>query len=263
MDFNTLMTQYPKKVKAGNLKYLNLDCPDIDQMFLRKASQFFNRHAKNFQLYYYPEIHDYDILFVSEDVTPGKRELVKRASAKGVKTAVIQHGFPCHVHGYAPLTADYLLSWPETVDIFVQWGISRDRIIPFSPEPPRQLRKIEGVEAVLFLVLPKNLHYRSEPIVRTYTEEEIMQIVEAISRQEPKLLIKPHLKFWDKWKHRLGAYNIVWDNAYDLIYSAERVYSFSYCTTKKDCELLGKTPILADQFLGVIRLDWECKPMAR
>ena len=239
--------------KFGNLKFFPLDAVDLEKHPLRRFCRVFNRYVKVFQLDYFPEIKGFETVYIPEDKSAGYRGIVVRARQLGIKTVVVQHGIPFHKGGYVPLLADYFMCWPEHRLKFIDWGIREDRLIVFEPKPPKKLKFIEGVEAVLFLIVPimgsNSKHYYDDDKLLV-DKGEIMDKVREIAERERNLWVKPHPKHYHAIKHDLEryakgfGYKITWERAEDLIHSAKRVYCFWDCTTVKDAQVQGKEPII-------------------
>ena len=232
-------------VKSGNLKYFNLECEDLDQHLFCKSSRLVNRAISPFQVSYYPDING-DVLFLDEDSSGWKHMMNYRAKLKDMTTVVVQHGsLNCKI-GFIPLYADYFMCWEECYSKLIEWGIESDRLIVFDPEPPTDLKKIEGVKSIMFLVDP--LAGTQYPFDNTnlYTINDILSFVDKTLEHEPDIAIKPHPHLIEKYGSKLDKYNIVHDRADDLIYSADRIYSFKGCTTIKDAQVQGKKAILVD-----------------
>ena len=247
MTGDDLIKKFKNPVKCGQLKYVNLDCPDIDQTLMKKAFRAINRLFPGLSVDYLPSLNGYDALFVPEDISAGKRALVRQAIEKGIPSIVVQHGAAGDAQGFLPLTADYFLCWPEDREKFIGWGMSEDKVLTFTPQPPRKIRKIPGVKAVFFLVPPaKGRQFEDKNSPKLYTARQLQELITQVLIREPNLLVKPHPKYYRVIEHFLNPRTITWKNAYDLIHSAERIYSFKSCTTVKDCEVLGKKAILVD-----------------
>lgn len=245
MTGDDLLKKFKNPVKCGELKYVNLDCLDLNQMTRKKACRAFNRLSRSFRIDYTPSLKGHDALFVPEDVTPGNSALVKRAFEDGVTTVVVQHGAAAQMQGFTPLSADYFLCWPESRAKFMSWGMPPEKLLPFMPQVPKNLKKINGMEAVLFLAPPAKGRQVTDCTCPTlYSEFELLRIVWELMSKEKNLKIKPHPKYFNHIEKLIDPKIVILENAYDLIYSAERIYSFEGCTTVKDCEVLGKKAII-------------------
>ena len=250
MKGDDLILSSKNPIKCGQLKYVNLNCKDIDQFPLKKLLRRLNFYTNSLYVNYFPSIKRHDYLFVPEDITLEKRILVTKAIAEGVKTVVVQHGFAGDRVGFLPLKADYFLCWPEDRSKFIMWGMDESKVFPFTPQKPLNLNKIPGVNAVFFLVPPaKGRQFHDENSPPLYSEQQIKIFIESILIKEPNLKIKPHPKFCSYLKKFISSRALTMENAYDLINSADRIYSFKSCTTVKDCEVLGKKAILVDEVL--------------
>lgn len=236
-----ILTRFGVKnpVRCGDLKYVNLDCPDLAKNPIKRLCNAFNRRSKSLKVSYLPPISG-DALIVPEDNSDSMRALVKKAKNQGMMTFVVQHGRAINRAGFIPLIADYLIYWHEDFNTLTFWGIPEEKLIAFRPEKPENLKLIKEVRhrAVLFLLPPSAGRHHGD--YKKYTVEEIVGIVDEVLEVEPDLLVKPHPKFWEYLKPYMEGYNVVWYNAYDLIYSADRIYSMRGCTTIKDCEVLKK-----------------------
>ena len=236
-----LEIRHKHPAKCGRLKYANIEAPDLDQLWQRRLCRAARRFMGRYRLSYDPCLSKYDIIYVPDDSTPHNGYLVKRAKSEGVTTAVIQHGFPGSLPGFLPLRADYFLCWPECRDKFISWGMPARKILTFQAQVPNDLNFICDLEAVFFLTPPaKGRLFEDEWTPRLYTEKEIVEVIEDIASDEPNLLLKPHPRFYKYLKPYLKDYNVTWERAEDLIYSAKRIYTFEPSTTIKDCEVLGK-----------------------
>jgi len=238
-----LLRRYKRRLKCGELKYVNLDCPDVDQSLIKRCIRSLNRFVKPFSMSYLPTLSKCDILFLTEDITPDSRALVKYAISRGIKTVVVQHGYPGQPHGFVPLMADCFLCWPEHYDLFLSWGMPEDRVMKFTPQRPEGLKYIRGVNAVFFLA-PPGVDRHHQDTQKLYTEYEIYALVKNIACQELGLLVKPNPRYFEHLRRFLHPFNVTWANAHDLIYSAQRIYTFPHSTIIKDCEVLGKEAIV-------------------
>ncbi|HDY86643.1 MAG TPA: hypothetical protein ENH82_00835 [bacterium] len=225
-----------KPVRCGNLKFVNLDCQDLAQHPIKRACSYLQRRFKDVVLDYLPKI-DGDVLFVPEDVSPGKRALVKKAMAQGVTTVVIQHGIPQSPSGFVPLYADYFFCWREDWLKFMSWGIPKERLITFVPERPKNLKKLIGVDAVFFLPPPSKGRTHQLDVER-FDEAEILEMIRNIKETEKNLIIKPHPKLFEYLKPHLENEVVIWESADDLIYSAKRIYCVEGCTIIKDVKMI-------------------------
>lgn len=239
------LLQVKKPIKSGELKFFNIECEDLDQHFICKSTRFLNRFINPFSVTFQPPLNG-DILFLNEDKSGWKRYLCMRASKQGIKTVVVQHGFPGAAMGFAPLYADYLMCWGEQYDRFVMWGIDPKRLIIFKPEAPKTLKKIDGIESVFFLIDPNEGTQYCYDDCRLVSVSHIISMIEKVVAIDPKVVIKPHPHLFEKFGNKLAKYKVVWHKADNLIYSAERIYSFKDCTTVKDCEVQGKKSIIVE-----------------
>lgn len=228
-----------RPVRSGKLKYFNLECKDLEQNFFCKVCRFINRFTRSFKIEYYPDF-DGDALFLNEDHSPWKREMVRRAVRKGMKTIVVQHGHPGHKEGFTPLMAHFFMCWKESEQTFLDWGIEPHRLIVFRPEKKNVYKKINGIESVMFLIdASGGRQYAFEEKIKN-TAEDIIKAIEKVRAVDEKVVIKPHPHIYPDFQEKLKKYPVVWDNADDLIHSASRIYSFRDCTTIKDAEVQGK-----------------------
>ena len=228
---------------------MNLDCPDIEQFFFSKLARLFSKN-NFFHVFYIPSLKGFKTLFLNEDKSLNKRLLIQRARKEGVKTIVVQHGFPCHPSGFVPLYADEFWCWKESLDQFLEWGISEESLKVYEPVKPKVLKRILHLEAVLFLKdpclgkLPPHFYNREMYQELFWTEDEILKICELIKRRANRLVIKCHPRSSKQFKEKISRmYKTSNAEAMDLIYSAERVYSFKYCTTIKDAEIVDNTSL--------------------
>ena len=124
-------------------------------------------------------------------------------------------------------------------------------IPPLEPQKPPHLKKLP-VKAVLFLI-PCDLggnpawYYDNKDMI-DYSADELIEIARGVKTHELDLVVKPHPKSPKTFiKHLEKEFEITKDKAYDLIYSADRIYSFKHCTTRKDCQVLGKQAIIVGE----------------
>jgi hypothetical protein len=232
-------------IKSGKLKFFNLSCEDLEQNPISKALRVINTFITTFRIDYFPPLKG-DILFLNEDKSSGKMELIYRARKKGIKTVVVQHGMPCGSIGFIPLLADYFMCWEESYERFLGWGIEKEQLIVFKAEAPNDLKLIKGVEAVFFLVDPNKGHEPELNGIKIYGREEILEHVKRIVALDPDVVIKPHMHLFEAFEGALDVYRVVWDRAEDLIFSAKRIYAFKDCTTVKDAEVQGKRAVIVD-----------------
>lgn len=239
-----------KFIKCGELKYLNVNCSDIDQMWVRKLLRYLKPFFGGFDINYTPSLKGYDRLYLTDDQTIGNRLLIQQAKKMGVETFVVQHGFPTHRYGFTPLRADYLICWPECRDIFIKWGIDPKRLISdyrLYPEAPKA-KFIEGIESVLFLVPPRlwanPVEFYENYNEMYFTENDLIDIAQKVKSLDPLVIVKPHPKSPRDFKDRVEAsFKVSYAKADDLIFSAKKVYSFTHCTTHKDAEVFT-TPVI-------------------
>jgi len=251
LEANAFLVNYNSIVKCGELKYLNIDCRDLDKDLSRR---FFRRVFKGrLEINWCSSLKDYDLLLLNQDKGPFQRRLCKVARDQGVTTAVVQHGITAHKHAFMPLLADYLICWPEDKKIFMDWGVQEDRLIISNEEVPTKLKFIQQVRAVMFLTVPAekgnprhyyNGHYPFHSV------SKLIKYINIVRELEPNLLIKPHKRETKFILTHLKGFKTTNQRADDLIYSATHIYCFKDCTTVKDTKVQGKTPRIIEDIYG-------------
>ncbi len=235
-----------KVCRSGTLKYVNVGCFSLDSVWQTSMCRKLNKLFPRLKMDYYPDMTDFNILLVPEDVTNWNRALVKRMRKQKGLSIVVQHGYPASRYGFTPLHADYIACWEESRDRFISWGIAESRMLSFTPQPPMRLKRIPGVESVFFPIPPKlsdNPSFYYDNIECSKSEQELIDIAGGIWLRDAQMIIKPHPKGRYKdsmWK----GFHTTRENADDLIHSAERIYCFKHSTICKDAEVQGKKVIL-------------------
>ena len=83
-----------------------------------------------------------DWVLVDEDRTEEKRMLIALAKKRGIQSAVFMHGAPTRWIGFAPLFADYFITWGEAyIPRLVEWGIPQNRILVGGSPLHEQIKK--------------------------------------------------------------------------------------------------------------------------
>jgi len=235
-----------KPCRSGTLKYVNADCFSLDSIWQTSLCRKLNKLFPAMKVNYYPDMSDYNVLLVPDDVTDWNRALVKRMRRQKGLSIVVQHGYPAHRYGYTPLVADYIACWEESRDRLASWGIAIERLLSFTPQPPARLKRLPGIESVFFPILPcvsgnPEFYYDDKECWRT--EQELIDIAGSIWLKDSDVLVKPHPKgqYNDPaWK----GFRTTYANSDDLIHSADRIYCFHHSTIRKDAEVQGKKVIL-------------------
>ena len=250
MDANTFVSQFNNPVKFGRLKYINVNCRDLDQDLTRKV---LGKLKGRLEINWYPDLKDYDLLLMTQDRGPFTRRLCKIAREQGVTSVVVQHGTTAHKHAFVPLMADYLICWKEEIPKFIEWGVDKDRLITSNEEIPEDLKYIPGLDAVMFLTPPAekgNPRHYYNGHYPFYSARQLNEYIHQVKAAEPGLIVKPHHRGVEYMKRYLKGVELTFERAENLIHSASRIYSFKDCTTVKDTRVMGKTPRVIEDIYG-------------
>ena len=231
-----------KRAKYGRLYWLPIEADDISKFFLWRI---FNKLG----IMYIPfTLQFYDEVYLREDISKYSRRLINACRKMGITTYVVQEG-PVHYckspkFSHLPLYADIFLCHAKNYELWVKEGMDKSRIKIYD------MQKLEKRDYKGILFIEPFILWKDAGPEGGFDYFNI-QIVKAIDDLIDKdVVFKPHQAYPELVISFLPPDRIIWDNAEDLIRRYDKVYTFSNCSIRTDCEMLGKEYELINKDAG-------------
>lgn len=226
------MSAMYKTIKTGRLFCLPIECPDLSSFFLVRLFRKFN-------LTYIPwTLKFYNRLYLREDKSKQSRTLIDYCRKKGIITVVVQEGamYKRDSFTYVPLYADYLLSPKDDYDWWCT-QLPKERVLYFHPQ-----RETQDYEGIVFLhpLFEYGLHFRYWDRYNS----TVMCLIDKFIHENVVFKLHPHNQ--DLVRHFIPPHRIVNGDPRELMRKYDKIYCFSDSSIRKECELVGKNPILVD-----------------
>lgn len=203
------------KIRMRRLWSQIKDTNSLDDRWTPAVEYLLNKHFPKLALGLYAtqrmlEAERPDWILVDEDRTEEKRLFIALGKSRGIKSAVLMHGAPTRWIGFAPLYADYFITWGEAyISRLVEWGIPRNKILvggsPYHEQIKKELNgreqelknryQIPPFKKVMLLALNIYREKPTEDIQGQSISEEQMKIAfdAAVSCLENRfVIVKPH-----------------------------------------------------------------------
>jgi len=100
----------------------------------------------------------------------------------------------------------------------------------------------KGIAFLLPFTIWDNVAFR---MIRDYRALRVLKGI--YNMMDKDVLFKPHQAYPELVEPFLPPDRIIWDNADELIRKYDKIYCFSECSIRKDCEMLGKEYEIIDK----------------
>lgn len=227
-------------LRCGKLYWFQNDYPNIEDMLIVRVCRWL-------KIDYIPwSVRKCTKVFLREEKSRYKRKLVAYCQKHGITTYVVEEGarYNGNHYGHIPLRADYFVCMEENKPFWSRF-IPPGRLYTHIPE-----KRTEDYREIVFLY---PLYTRGDilhPNRQNDTNITVMTVIHLFLKKE--VVFKLHPKNRHIVEQFIPKHRLVDGKAEDLIKKYEKIYCFKTCSIRKDCEMLGITPIFVEDSLMCI-----------
>lgn len=225
-----------KIAKYGRLYWFQLEAVRIERFFLVRL-------FRKLKLNYIPfTLRFYDQLYLREDKSKYSRLLINHCKKHGIQTYVVLEGASEYTQnhtGHSYLIADYFVCPEENKEWWVEHGIPKGRI-----RIGHRDREKDDIKEIVFMLPLYGQWDFLHPFYHSGVNIRVMRVIFDFLKRP--VVFKLHPKNSSLISQFIPKHRIVEGDAKELIKRYDKIYCFSRCSIRKDCEMLGVDYELVD-----------------